>query len=303
MNIFFTKHDMIKKQVFKLILVFLITTSCYAQREVYDSLIQKANQYFSVKDYKNAAEQYSNAFISLGGKGIQEDRYKAALAWSLVGNNDSAFFNLFRLAYKTKYLDLAMLSTEPRLKSLQVDKRWQELLLIVNPNKEIYNDSLAKILSKVFDDDQKYRTQFEYIEDKYGEASIEMKQLALALLRQDSINRIIITEIIDKYGWLSRNEVGEKGNLALWAVIQHSDSDIKTQEKYFTVMQKAVKEGKARRQDLAYLEDRILVNQGKKQLYGTQFNLDKETKEIKPKDVEDPENLNKRRESVGLPPL
>ena len=112
---------------------------------------------------------------------------------------------------------------------------------------------------------------------------------------------IIVSQTIDRYGWLSVNEVGRAGNSALWLVIQHAE--LAVQEKYFPVMQEAVKNRKASKQNLAYLEDRILMRQGKKQLYGTQFKLDSQTNEIKLWDIEDPENLNIRRESVGLPPM
>jgi hypothetical protein len=68
-------------------------------------------------------------------------------------------------------------------------------------------------------------------------------------------------------------------------------------------MEKAVQENKASKKDLAYLEDRILMRQGKKQLYGTQYKLDSETNEMKLWEVEDPDRLNERRASVGLPPM
>ena len=282
-------------------LVSLIASSSFAQSEAYDSLIQKANYYFSQKDYKNSTAEYTKAFIALGGKGVLEDRYKAAIAWTIVGVNDSAFFQLFRLANKTKYLNSYLLLTEPNFNSLHTDKRWDELQSIVNPTHEIYNDSLAKVLSKIFDDDQKCRTQMEYMEEKFGRESQEFKNHISDMINQDSVDLVIIQEILTKYGWLSVNEVGEKGNTVLWAVIQHAA--LPAQEKYYPIMEVAVSEGKASSQYLAYLKDRILMRQGKKQLYGTQYKLNKETGEMDLWDIEDPENLNKRRETVGLPPL
>ena len=67
-------------------------------------------------------------------------------------------------------------------------------------------------------------------------------------------------------------------------------------------MQEAVKKGKAQPQDLALLEDRILTNQGKEQIYGSQVRTNEEGKfEFFP--IRDEPNVNKRRASVGLPPL
>jgi hypothetical protein len=49
---------------------------------------------------------------------------------------------------------------------------------------------------------------------------------------------------------------------------------------------------------LAYLEDRVRVNQGRPQLYGTQFFGT--GAELKPRPIEDKEHLDERRAKVGL---
>jgi hypothetical protein len=54
-------------------------------------------------------------------------------------------------------------------------------------------------------------------------------------------------------------------------------------------------------QDFAYLTDRVLLAEGKQQLYGTQFTLEKG--KCKPRPLEDEANVDKRRAAVGLPPL
>lgn len=110
-----------------------------------------------------------------------------------------------------------------------------------------------------------------------------------------------MTQILDKYGWLGPNEVGGKVNSALWAVIQHADKQ--TQEEYLPMMREAVNNGKARGSSLALLEDRIATGQGKKQIYGTQIGTDSQTGKHYILPIEDEPNVNKRRQSVGLPPL
>jgi hypothetical protein len=67
-------------------------------------------------------------------------------------------------------------------------------------------------------------------------------------------------------------------------------------------MKEAVKKGKARSAQLALLEDRILVRNGKEQIYGTQAGTDSlGIYKIWP--IKDERNVNKRRFSVGLGPL
>lgn len=52
--------------------------------------------------------------------------------------------------------------------------------------------------------------------------------------------------------------------------------------------------------DYAYLVDRVKVNSGELQVYGTQFDLNAERSTHIPRPVVDPANLNVRREKMGL---
>jgi hypothetical protein len=54
--------------------------------------------------------------------------------------------------------------------------------------------------------------------------------------------------------------------------------------------------------DLAYLEDRILMNSGEPQKYGTQFQIGKDGVKHLYK-LQDKENVNAMRSSINLPPL
>jgi hypothetical protein len=272
-----------------------------SQTAAYDSLVFFAEQDYLKGNYQQAADNYSKAFIELGGKGLPTDRYHAAKCWALVHQPDSAFFNLFRLAEKTDYLDFQKVKDDEELKNLHRDNRWIKLLSRLNPTNESYNDSLASVLEKIYESDQSIRSEMRKLREKYNTGSPEYKELARRIQVTDSINLILVTSLIDQFGWLSKAVVGKTGNSAVWLVIQHAD--LATQEKYYPIMEKAVQENKASRKDLAYLEDRILMRQGKKQLYGTQYKLDSETNEMKLWEVEDPDRLNERRASVGLPPM
>jgi hypothetical protein len=95
--------------------------------------------------------------------------------------------------------------------------------------------------------------------------------------------------------------VGRQGNTTLFLVIQHSDQA--TQEKYLPMMREAVKNGKAQGSDLALLEDRVALGQGKRQIYGSQIGRDPETQIYYVSPLEDPNNVDKRRAEVGLGPL
>lgn len=163
------------------------------------------------------------------------------------------------------------------------------------------NEKLIAILDSIYKEDQKYRNQLDEIEKEFDGESDEVKSLWKIIDEKDSLNQIIVKNILDENGWLGVDVVGEKGNATLFLVIQHSD--LETQEKYLPMMRQAVKEGNAFGKDLAYLEDRVALAKGEKQIYGTQVDRDKETGEYYAPFLIDPENVDKRRAEVGLFPL
>jgi hypothetical protein len=116
----------------------------------------------------------------------------------------------------------------------------------------------------------------------------------------DLINMIKVAGILSRYGWPGEEIIGWSGSSAIWAVIQHSN--LENQEKYLPPMREAVKNGKARPAQLAFLEDRILVGNGKEQIYGTQAGTDS-LGIYKLYPIKDEQNVNKRRFSAGLVPL
>lgn len=67
-------------------------------------------------------------------------------------------------------------------------------------------------------------------------------------------------------------------------------------------MQKSLEEGESRPSDFALLQDRVLMGQGKKQIYGSQVVFNKRgEQEFYP--IEDEKNVNNRREKAGLQPI
>jgi hypothetical protein len=127
-----------------------------------------------------------------------------------------------------------------------------------------------------------------------------LKELWADINLKDSLNLIKVERVIGKYGWPGPEIAGRQGSQTVFLVVQHAD--IKTQEKYLPLMREAVKNKKAQPSSLALLEDRVALRQGKKQIYGSQIGGDGKGKMwVSP--LEDPDNVDKRRASVGLGPL
>jgi len=163
---------------------------------------------------------------------------------------------------------------------------------------------LVAILDTISVDDQKYRGDKNYrqqLDDfakKYGWESKEAKDHLKLMKDQDSINLIKIKKILDEHGWLGADIVGNLGDSTLFLVIQHSD--LETQEKYLPMMREAVQKGNAKAQHLAFLEDRVALRKGERQIYGSQIGPDPETGEWTVAPLIDPDNVDKRRTEVGL---
>jgi len=295
------------KQLTFIFAFILTTTLTFGQNipKAYFDLIKKADSLYSAKDFINSANNYSSAFKANGWKGLPNDQYNAACAWSLAAVPDSAFFQLDRIATKSNYTNYGHITSDTDLNSLHNDSRWKPLLEVIKQNKDKaeanYNKPLVAQLDSIFTEDQMYRKQIADIDKKYGSNSKEMKNHWKIIQEKDSINLIKVKAILDKYGWLGADIVGGQGNTTLFLVIQHSDQA--TQEKYLPMMREAVKNGKAKGSSLALLEDRVALGQGKRQIYGSQIWRDQETQAYYVAPLEDPANVDKRRAEVKLGPL
>jgi len=290
-----------------LILYILLVFSLvgYTQNAQYKDFVKIADSLYNAKDYLNSALNYSNAFRENDWKGYSNDRYNAACSWALANQVDSAFFQLERIATKSNYTNLTHISQDSDLNSLHDDERWQPLLAIIKENKDKEEVNLDKtlvaILDTVYTEDQKYRQQLKDIESKFGWDSKEMQDHWKIISEKDSINLIKVSKILDERGWLGQDVIGRQGSTAIFLVIQHSDLAI--QEKYLPLMREAVKNKKAQGSSLALLEDRVALRQGKRQIYGSQVGRDEDTGDHYVLPLDDPDNVDKRRAEVGLPPL
>ena len=293
------------KKVIFLAICSLTTFLTNGQSNKYSTFVKTADSLYKIKEFKKSAFTYSEAFKSNGWKGFVDDRYNAACSWALANYPDSSFFQLNRIATKANYMNYGHITTDGDLNSLHNDIRWKPLLEIIKQNKEKaeanLNKPLVAQLDSIYTEDQKYRQQLNEIDKKFGWDSKEMKAHWTIINEKDSINLIKVKAILDKYGWLGEDVVGGQGNSTLFLVIQHSNQ--KTQEKYLPMMREAVKNGKADGSSLALLEDRVALGQGKRQIYGSQIGRDPDTKLYFVLPLEDPDNVDKKRADVGLPPL
>jgi hypothetical protein len=128
----------------------------------------------------------------------------------------------------------------------------------------------------------------------------ELANLGEAVGAADKENTARLTKIIDQSGWPTVSRVGRDGAHAAWLLVQHADANPKFQRTCLDLMTKLPKE-EVSQTDVAYLTDRVLLAEGKRQVYGTQFT--NAGGKWEPRPLDKPEKVDERRKAVGLPPL
>jgi hypothetical protein len=111
-----------------------------------------------------------------------------------------------------------------------------------------------------------------------------------------------LRDIIEEYGWPTRRMVGVDGATAAWTIAQHSDHDVAFQKQALALMCQAAAAGEADVSELAYLVDRVAVNSGQPQVYGTQVGPCRDGQPV-PQPLQDEARVDELRARVGLEPL
>ena len=294
-----------------LLSLLLLYIAAAGQPKIYFTYCAKADSLYRAGQFLQSAKMFNTAFESFRGKAQVYDRFKAARSWAIASEPDTALRHLEILVYQSRYGAFYKLSSDTGFKSLHPSQRWKNLIdtanSIIAANKirsaslaKLYEPDLAARLDSIRILDQYFRKQLDETEKQFGRNSQEMKVLWEKIRVQDSINLTIVKQVLDTRGWLGP-EIIHGGSNTLFLVIQHSD--LNTQLKYLPMMREAVKNKNLDQGSLAMLEDRILLGQNKKQIYGTQVRRDSITGKRYVARLIDPDNVDKRRAEIGMGPI
>jgi Family of unknown function (DUF6624) len=161
------------------------------------------------------------------------------------------------------------------------------------------DDELRRELRARRDEDQRIRT---LVSPPQGQQAVRLPdEVAAEWQRIDEDNTRWLGELLSARGWPGRTLVGEDGAAAAWLLAQHADGDPVRQRAFLDALRGAVGQGEASSAHLAYLEDRVRVNAGQRQLYGTQFTVT--DGHFGPHPIDDPQRLDERRAEAGLEPF
>lgn len=105
-----------------------------------------------------------------------------------------------------------------------------------------------------------------------------------------------VISLIEKCGMPTLQEVNQQQMDAIWLVLHHAPQK-EYMKKYLPQLKQAAKNGDIKWNALATIIDRVRMNDGEPQLYGSQISKGKLY------DLEEPEYVDQRREEMGMESL
>ncbi|MCT3733099.1 DUF6624 domain-containing protein [Elizabethkingia anophelis] len=283
-------------KIWILIISFLFTSLIYGQNS--KQLIDQSIVYLKNKDNLKFDQIRDRVWAAFLKENIPY--YNNAIENIKKKQYPDAFKNLDSIISEDYFIDTIL--TDKNFSALHHMEGWKKFTNQIKAKKSKYNNDIRLKLLDVQSKDQSIRLIYQELKKTYTDDSDLVKSASEKMKKIDLESVDIVTKIIDKYGWLGKDKIGKEANETLFLGIQHID-DLVVQSKYLPAIKDAVKKGNAEPWHLAFLTDRILMNQGKKQIYGTQKIITKnpETSYIIP--LENPEKVDELRKEIGLDPL
>jgi hypothetical protein len=118
----------------------------------------------------------------------------------------------------------------------------------------------------------------------------------------EDANTARVKQIVKQYGFPTKELIGTDGVNWMNTLVLHAIHDPTFQTEYLAMVKRAVESKQLPGVEFAYLTDKILLNAGKPQVYGTQPLRD-DKGNIEPYPIEDIANVDKRRAELGMEPL
>jgi outer membrane protein OmpA-like peptidoglycan-associated protein len=245
------------------------------------------------ENYQKAISYYRNANFS------SNIALRLAQCYAMIEQTDSAFYYLdFVIEREKENTPVSSYEGIKEFESLKKNRKWEKLMKkciqFQNAYEAKLNIPLQDSIIEMRKIDISYQEKYDSIMLTNDSISIKsfIKEWEAAVKKND----LRLTKIIDNYGWPTKELVGNNASEATFFMVQHS-LDLKLQEKCLALFKQIEVNDINHLIQIAYLEDRILVKSGEKQLYGTQYKNDKLHT------IDDPDNLNQRRAQIGLAPI
>ena len=109
--------------------------------------------------------------------------------------------------------------------------------------------------------------------------------------------------LLENIDWVDRERYGSSVSAHAWLLVQHADDHPTLQTLALQRMRPYFESGGIKAANYAYLWDRVAVNAGRLQRYGTQPKWECVDGALELQPLEEPETLDQRRAELGMPPV
>ncbi len=262
------------------------------------ALVKRMNDAEAARKFAAAAALADTAYSVTGFDPAM--RALAAMDFVQAGDDMRACERL-RDAISEGYLDagfLRYLKTDTGFVRTRRVRTCQAALADADARLAVLDTALRAELVAMAAQDQRNREGLADVVTEHGRASRAADSAFAALDRADAPLLARLQAIVAARGWPGRRLVADDGAHAAWLIAQHAPPAV--QRTLLPLVAATAKKREARPSDVALLEDRVRVADGKLQRYGSQLE-DSDTPgppSVRP--IEDEGCVDKRRASVGL---
>ncbi len=264
----------------------------------------KGDQFRNQGDLEKAVIAYKTEMTDASK--AKNATYNLACAYALMYQKDSSFHYL-SIALKQDNSLWALADND--LISLTDDQRWesieeQQIKKYQQVNSPLKKPEYAKLLLRLIMRDQALDYQIDMAKRYYMKNAkaphwyYPLSEMKRKITQGNFAN---MERLIAKYGWPTYSSVGKLASDGPLLVINHHEKE-EIRIKYLPRIKEACLKKQGSCMEYAKIQDRILVNTGKPQIYGMQFHYNSK-RELVPFTIKDPEYVDQRRAKIGLEPL
>lgn len=287
------------KSFFIIIVIDFITLTCFAQtqydvknwNQLGDSCFKKQNYtkavYYFFKAYRITQGPIHLKILQTDGSFKDTINYNCdyapicgylAKTYAYMEIKDSAFYYLIKAverdSIEEQRSNISLLTNCKIYSLFNKEKKFQQFNKIYFSEylKYIYRENPkadTTLIIKIIEMDKNDQLLRMLMDCDYS-AAISKDSLVKLQINNDLENQQKIIEIFEKNGYPGKSLVGSEYMDVGALIIQHSSLAIK--RKFFLTIYNAAIKGELSYSLIPFLIDRILIEEGKKQLFGTQYN-------------------------------
>ena len=267
--------------------------------------ISKADSCFMAGDFAMSSDFFTLAFRAPDAAPQSFHYSNAAEVAARAGDTYNAFERLYELTDRDKDWYAPNFTTNEVWLPLHNDPRWQPLCDTIKTRQarieKDYDPVLISRLTAIHQRDQQPRHAYMFALQTASENRLLLDSLIHEMQQADSINILEIKDILTTYGFPPKNKVGT-ANTVIWMIVQHSDANPEFQRACLPTLTQAAEQGEIDKWQVAMLEDRIALAEGRPQKYGSQI-VTNEAGEQVIYTLLDPEQVDHWRAEAGMEPL